>query len=532
MVDINNIVTEIKNCKQFDFKFYYSLCNKYGKDTVLKAFDVIFSECNKNYRQNIEEKYYIPLLERDLDNAVINNSTYFLLVDKYGEDNIIHYFRALLLTNDKEMYRTKYAKIYNCILNDDYQETTDLEEEMDYSSRKANVADAIGLYLADIAQYPVFTTLEEKEIFDTLDNTKKNMNIGYLFSPKKGELNIKQNERFEYSINFVFNSLNSVLLSINNLKQVKKFAKITKILVDSDKIIANKYLGIIDNYFLSEGKVFDSEYISKEMEIDTSNTTLYSSEYLDKEFDNIILYMNTKDKIITRNLKLVVKYAKQYSNSSMSLSFLDIINEGNIGLIRAVDKFDSSLGYKFSTYASWWIRQAITRATADKERIIRVPVHTDYAIKKIKMAINKLEMDNMEVSDENIAEYSGLSIQAVREYQRFAFEGNILSLDIPISEDEDNTFSDFICSDDKNVSEEYEDKALKEAVNKALESLSVREKAILVYRFGLDNGNSRTLEEVGQMFGLTRERIRQIEKKAMRKIRQRSKNTGLRDFLD
>ena len=288
-----------------------------------------------------------------------------------------------------------------------------------------------------------------------------------------------------------------------------------KILLDDNTL--TKDLNINDPVRMYLKEIGQIKLLTTEEELDLADRILEGDE-------------EAKTILAEANLRLVVSIAKRYVGRGML--FLDLIQEGNIGLMKAVEKFDVTKGYKFSTYATWWIRQAITRAIADQARTIRVPVHMVETINKLARIQRQLTLElNREPTEEELAKKMNTSVDRIREIYKISQEP--VSLETPIGEEDDSHLGDFI-KDEHNMSpEEYAtNEMLKDEISDILLTLTEREEKVIRLRFGLEDGKARTLEEVGQIFGVTRERIRQIEAKALRKLRHPSRSRKLRDYLD
>ncbi len=339
---------------------------------------------------------------------------------------------------------------------------------------------------------------------------------------KEGKITYEQLAEVLKGLDMDSDSLDEVynLLTTNNIEVVSETEgedaeEGSPLILDDDALTKDVNINDPVRMYLKEiGKI---SLLSLEEELELSHRVVEGDE-------------DAKRKLAESNLRLVVSIAKRYVGRGML--FLDLIQEGNIGLMKAVDKFDSSKGYKFSTYATWWIRQAITRAIADQARTIRVPVHMVETINRMTRHQRQLTLElNREPTEEEIAERMKIPVEKVREIIKISQDP--VSLDTPIGEEEDSHLGDFIPDERSMSPEEYAtNEILKDEISTVLMTLTDREEQVLKLRFGLIDGTCRTLEEVGQIFGVTRERIRQIEAKALRKLRHPSRSKKLKDFMN
>jgi RNA polymerase primary sigma factor len=397
-------------------------------------------------------------------------------------------------------------------------ELTDEELENLYASLKEEGIEIIDEETSgDITkEIPKDVTLSFEDVLNDLIKTGKNDGFLTYETIAKKTTNLEMNSN---NLDELYNALNE-----NNIE------------------IRSEDENDVDASLLTEDPEFNIEHLaneSKDMSVN-DNVRMYLKEIgkisllsLDEEQElskKIASGDEESKKILAEsNLRLVVSIAKRYVGRG--LLFLDLIQEGNIGLMKAVDKFDYDKGYKFSTYATWWIRQAITRALADQARTIRVPVHMVETINKLARVERQMALDlNREPTDKELAKKMGLSIDKIVEIRRISQDP--VSLETPIGEEDDSHLGDFLADERTMGPEEYTDYTmLKEELKSVLETLTKREEEVLELRFGLYDGTCHTLEEVGKKFGVTRERIRQIEAKALRKLRHPSRAKKLKDFL-
>ncbi len=354
---------------------------------------------------------------------------------------------------------------------------------------------------------------------------KKNLLTDLIEQGKtKGKLTTKEINDVLEELDFDVDQVDKLydVLESNNVEIVEDFAPTLDFNIDVqdenlEYALASEGISIDDPVKVYLKEIGRVPLLSPEEEIELATRMGHGDDYARKRLSEA-------------NLRLVVSIAKRYVGRGMQ--FLDLIQEGNLGLIKAVEKFDHTKGFKFSTYATWWIRQAITRAIADQARTIRIPVHMVETINKVKKVTSQLLHKNgHEPTAEEIATELDMPADKVREIMRVAQEP--VSLETPIGEEEDSHLGDFIPDEDAPApAEAASHTLLKEQLGDVLQTLTPREEKVLKLRFGLEDGRSRTLEEVGKEFNVTRERIRQIEAKALRKLRHPSRSKKLKDFLD
>ena len=379
--------------------------------------------------------------------------------------------------------------------------------------------------------------MKEKE--KVVENIKKEENkTNNLFEEKKQQLIKKGKENGFITYEILANDLKGIDLDSEELDNLYDALVSAGIEIVAEDDIGSDESNVTGGEDLED--ILKDSTIAKELTVndpvrmylkEIGKISLLSLEEETKLSERIVNGDEEAKNILAEsNLRLVVSIAKRYVGRGML--FLDLIQEGNIGLMKAVEKFDYDKGYKFSTYATWWIRQAITRALADQARTIRVPVHMVETINKMARIERQMTFElNREPTDEELSKKMGISPDKIREVLKIAQDP--VSLETPIGEEDDSHLGDFV-KDERSMSpEEYTiHEMLKDEISDVLLTLTEREEQVLRLRFGLDDGSCKTLEEVGQMFGVTRERIRQIEAKALRKLRHPSRSRKLKDFLN
>ena len=421
------------------------------------------------------------------------------------------------------------------IANDEYQNDGKLSEESGYN---LNGIIAMGKLFEEImVEEPDLEKIEElknkvlicniaqKSVNDKELSENDANSLCDLFDSFDHILNVNVDENV---LTFVYESFTNLLSKALNEEYLKTFDKMT---INSLIEAANRSKELSVDNCLS---IYEIKELNELVEMSNVAHIIFENDKLSQDDilrlkKAVLLSKRAKQKLAETNLRLVVSIAKKYVGRGMS--FLDLIQEGNMGLMKAVDKYDYNRGFKFSTYATWWIRQAITRAIADQARTIRIPVHMVETINKLVRTQRQLVQElGRDPSNEEIAEQMGIEVSKVQEIRKIAQEP--VSLETPIGEEEDSHLGDFIEDESAvNPDEAANYTMLRENLNEVLSCLGAREKRVLQLRFGLIDGTPRTLEEVGKEFDVTRERIRQIEAKALRKLKSPNKSESLKDFL-
>ena len=490
------IIDDIKGSKNFRLKDYYNLTNKYSDTDILLASKSLLLENKENLK-----KYYPLYISIELKDLVITDKTYFDLADKYTEDNVIAYFEDLLSINkNSKGILEKFDYIYLYILQDN-----SLNIDSEFISD-----DAVKMFLNEMGKHELLTKDQEINYFTIMRNAKSNLDI----------------TNFNEDGVISFKNFYNVIFSIKNMDDVKLLKKVKKYVSLQNKNQIDKYLD-----FVKQNKSLPTlGEIVKLFNIKTDNSFSYINNLTD-QFNNIIIYMQYREKVANANLRLVVSIAKRYLN--MGLEFGDLINEGNLGLLKGIDKFDIDLNYKFSTYATWWIRQAVTRGIADTGRTIRIPVHMFEKNKKIKdISKRYLNEYNREPSIEELANELKMPVDSTeRLVKSINLTQDPVSIYTKLKEDSDGELIDFLPSESENDSEYIYNDELRRVIYTVIDELSAKERKVIIERFGLESGHALTLEEVGKMLGVTRERVRQIEFKALRKLRYPNRTRKLEHFM-
>lgn len=504
-----NIIEKIKSFKVFDLKAYNTLVKSFGINSVNETFDNLYNTADEKEKQKLICLYYPYFITKDLNDMNLSSDKCFLIIDKYGSENIENYFTELLLySKNPSDLKKKYEFFYN-IIDEDNLNVENYNSDIDVQYN-----DAFQLYLNDVGQYPLLTIDDEKRLFKSLDELKHKLSI----------ISFNENN------NIIFNNIAKILSSVENINDKKRLVRISRYLGNDDKEIVLKYIELWEKI---NGKkkdniiVPDKNMIEKEINIVISSEK-YDHELLENELDYALMYCKNRDYIYNCNLRLVIALAKKFKSFSFPIE--DRVSEGNIGLMKAVEKFDYNKGYKFSTYATWWIRQSITRAMADQARIIRIPVHVSETVNRIFNVRRNFSLQyGREPSIEEISEILDMPVEKVDDVLKFSVD--TVSYDVPVKDDSDINIKDFIPDAGPSTESVAFKSALKADIEKCLASLTPKEQEVIRLRYGLNNQPPMTLEDVGKIYGVTRERIRQIENKGIRKLKHVSRSKFLKDYI-
>lgn len=473
--DFLNIYNEIIELDYFGLDTYYYYLKKYDKNTVFHVFKEILKQSKNTI--DVFDKYFAAFFSIELEHINNDRKTYQFLVNKYGKERIDFYFITLLeINNYSSKIKSKYSNIYN------YIDTNDLKE-INYAD------DSVCQYLTSI-NIPLLSYKEERGAFILLELCKEEIDI----------------VEFDDMDNIHFKDFEKVFASIRSSKQLRLIYKIKENLSEKDMVIYNKYYDNLKKYF----KDNDTRLVD--------NNNVYNNYYLEGQLMKIATVIKLRKLVLESNLRLVVSIARRYQ--CRNVPFIDLIQEGNIGLMRAIKKFDSSKKNRFSTYATWWIRQAVARAISDQGRTIKLPVHYYEDVIKIGRASQYLEnQKGYPPTDLEIAEHLHMDVDSVTEIKQNANNSTALSLDNCVSIDDETPLIQLIPAENSNAHDLLINKELREILHASLDTLTEREALVLKLRYGLIDNTPRTLDQVGKICGVTRERIRQIENKAIKKIK-------------
>lgn len=475
---IKEIINEILDLEDFNLYLYYKYINEYSKQTMIQVFLYILEKYKDD--NQIFNKFFDAFFSIELENLKITKNTYIILSKKYGEDRVNDYFLNLLeIYNDSDEIKTKYEYIYSQI---------NCEKDAYFHD------DMIRDYITSLPK-KLLTVEEEKNCFYTLERCRQTIEIA----------------SFDDIDNLSFYNIDKVICSISSLEQLRMLNKIKVILVKEDKEKINYYYPLLKEHF-KHNKILIVE-----------NSDVYPTDYFEEQLCEIIEFINTRQLIIDCNLKLVVSIAKKFH--AYNLHLMDFIQEGNLGLMKAIKKFDVHMGNKLSTYATWWIKQFISRAISEQANNVRIPIHLDDKIKKINRVIMRFEVKyGYTPSDEEIADCLKISVEEVIFAKNSLRTSSTVSLNIGVGDDDDATLEEFIAADNSDSFDIAANNELREIFIKVFDTLTEKEKFVLMQRFGLEDNIEKTLDEVGKILGVTRERIRQIENKAIRKLRHTSRS--------
>ena len=457
---------------------------------------------------------------------VIGDSEYKEMVKLFGKEAVDEYFNTILDEIDltSTAVQDKYIGYRNAVSDEDESESFDqdaIERYLDTigTGRKSNV-DILKLYLMEAGLNPLLSVDEEKKQATIICDGKVKENGSsnlYLLKEIKDEKYFGKETVRIIDFPTVFNTISKV----ESVEDKKKLLKLVRRAIN-----ASNETGNIRKY---EDKKYDEldKMVSENDFSSISGGRDISSDQLQKQLVFVREYRNAVKTMINSNLRLVINISKKYVGRGLDLN--DLIEEGNMGLMKAVEKYDVTRGFKFSTYATWWIRQAVTRAIADNGKVIRVPVHMIERVNKIERIRRELTAKlNKEPSISDIAKEANMLESQVEE--AINYTSNVVSLDTPIGDEEDSTLADFLVDEKSETSSDAFRTALRSDMGSILETLSDREKEVIMLRYGWNDGKTRTLEEVGKIFGVTRERVRQIEAKALRKLRNPKRSNRVADY--